>query len=476
MNAPVVRIFGVVLLLFGMLVFATSWWTVFGAEGLRDNPDNRRALLEEQRIKRGRILADDRRTLARPVPARNDTWTRRWPTGELFAHAVGYSYTSFGRSGLERYYNDQLIGRRTELVGVVDSLLGSEDVGDDLQTTLDPRAQQVAVDALGGRKGAVVALDVKTGRVLVMASEPSFDPNNLDAGNTFRRLSTDDQNSPLLNRATQGTYPPGSTMKTVTATAALDSGRYTPQSRVSGRNRKPISGVPLNNFGNEDFGDIDLTTALTNSVNTVWAEVGVKVGRKTMTEYMRRYGFFSDPPADYPGDQMVPSGVHVGRRNNLTPSNRRVDVGRVAIGQGGLEVTPLQMASVAQTIANGGVRMEPRLGRRVIDPDGRTIDDIAPAQAERVMSEQTAGELTAMMKQVVKEGTGTAAALEGVEVAGKTGTAELDIARRINQPWFIGFTSRVAVAVTVERVQGGTGGVVAAPIAKKVLEALGSRR
>jgi penicillin-binding protein A len=245
---------------------------------------------------------------------------------------------------------------------------------------------------------------------------------------------------------------------------------------VSGKNGKVISGVPLNNFGSEDFGDIDLTTALTNSVNTVWAEVGVKVGRKTMTEYMRRYGFFTDPPADYPGDQMVPSGVHADRRTNLTPSNPRVDVGRVAIGQGGLEVTPLQMASVAQTIANGGVRMEPRLGRRVIDPDGRTVDDIEPAQAERVMSAKTASELTAMMKQVVKEGTGTAAALEGVEVAGKTGTAELDIARRINQPWFIGFTSRVAVAVTVERVQGGTGGVVAAPIAKKVLEALGSRR
>jgi len=476
MNPPVVRIFGLVLLLFAILVFSTSWWTVFGAEGLRDNPNNRRALLEEQRIKRGRILAADRRTLARPVPAPNDTFTRRWPTGKLFAHAVGYSYTSFGRSGLERYYNDQLIGRRTELVGVVDSLLGSDDVGDDLQTTLDPRAQQVAVDALQGRKGAVVALDVPTGRVLVMASQPSFDPNNLDEGRTFQQLSTDDANSPLLNRATQGTYPPGSTMKTVTASAAIDSGRYTPQSRVSGRNGKPISGVPLNNFGNENFGDIDLTTALTNSVNTVWAEVGVKLGRATMTEYMRKFGFFTDPPMDYPADQMVPSGVHVGRRTNLTPKSGRVDVGRMAIGQGGLEVTPLQMASVAQTIANGGLRMEPRLGRRVIDPDGRTVDDIAPAEATRVMSEESARAVTAMMKQVVKEGTGTAAALEGVEVAGKTGTAELDIARRINQPWFIGFTSRVAVAATVERVQGGTGGVVAAPIAKKVLEALGSRR
>jgi penicillin-binding protein A len=476
MNAPVVRLFGLVLLLFGVLVFSTSWWTVFGAEGLRDNGANRRALLEEQKIKRGRILAADRKTLARPVPKPDGTYGRRWPTGKLFAQTVGYSYTQFGRSGLEQYYDDQLVGRRTELVGVVDSLLGSDDVGDDLQTTLEPHAQQVAVDALAGRKGAVVALDVKTGRVLVMASEPSYDPNGLDEDSTFQKLSTDDANSPLLNRATQGTYPPGSTMKVVTATAALDSGRFTPQSRVSGRNGKTISGVPLNNFGSEDFGDIDLTTALTHSVNTVWAEVGVKLGRRTMTEYMRRYGFFTDPPVDYPADQLVPSGVHVGRRTNLTPDSRRVDVGRMAIGQGGLEVTPLQMASVAQTIANGGVRMEPRLGRRVIDPDGRTIDDIGPAVATRVMSAQTAEELTAMMKQVVREGTGTAAALEGVEVAGKTGTAELDIARRINQPWFIGFTSRIAVAATVERVQAGTGGVVAAPIAKKVLEALGSRR
>jgi peptidoglycan glycosyltransferase len=476
MNGPIVRLFGLVLLLFGILVFSTSWWTVFGAEGLRDNHANRRALLEEQKIKRGRILAADRRILARPVPKADGTYGRRWPTGQLFAHAVGYSYTQFGRSGLEQYYDDQLVGRRTELVGVVDSLLGSDNVGDDLQTTLDPRAQQVAVDALAGRKGAVVALDVKTGRVLVMASEPSYDPNGLDRDDNFQELQTDDQNSPLLNRVTQATYPPGSTMKVVTATAALDSGRYTPQSRVSGRNGKPISGVPLNNFGGENFGDIDLTTALTHSVNTVWAEVGVKLGRARMAEYMRRFGFFSDPPIDYPADQLVPSGVHVGRRTDLTPRSGRVDVGRMAIGQGGLEVTPLQMATVAQTVANGGVRMEPRLGRRVIDPDGRTIDDIGPAVATRVMSEQTAQQLTAMMKQVVREGTGTAAALEGVEVAGKTGTAEIDIARRINQPWFIGFTGRVAVAATVEHVPGGTGGVVAAPIAKKVLEALGSRR
>jgi peptidoglycan glycosyltransferase len=474
MNVPVVRLFGVVLVLFGALVFATSWWTVFGAERLRDNPSNRRALLAEQRIDRGRITARDGRTLARSVPGPRETFRRRWPTGPLFAHAVGYSYTQFGRSGTERFRNDALTGRRTELVGIVESLLGEDEVGDDVQTSLDLRAQRTAVQALRGRKGAVVALAVSSGRVLAMASTPSYDPNGLDEGNRFRELNADDRNAPLLNRATQATYPPGSTMKAVTAAAALDSGRYRPDSRVDGRNGKRISGVPLNNFGNEDFGAIDLTTALTRSVNTVWAEVGVELGRERMTDYMRKFGFFEDPPLDYPADQLAPSTVRIGRRT-ATPRSDRVDLGRVAIGQGGLEVTPLQMASVAQTIANGGVRMEPRIARKIVDPDGRTVDEEDPAEAERVISGAVARNLTAMMRNVVREGTGTAAALEGVEVAGKTGTAELDIQRRINQPWFIGFTDEVAVAVTLERIPGGQGGVDAAPIAKQVLQALGER-
>src|SRR4051812_5002701 len=200
-------------------------------------------------------------------------------------------------------------------------------------------------------------------------------------------------------------------MRAGRAPAALDSGRYTPQSRVSGRNGKPISGVPLNNFSGEDFGDIDLTTALTHSVNTVWAEVGVKLGRATMVEYMQRYGFGTDPPMDYPAEQMQPSGSY--RRGKvISERSRFVDVGRTAIGQALLLVTPLQMATVAQTIGNGGLRMEPRLVEKVVDPDGRTVDEPLPKTAERVMSADTAAKLTAMMKQVVREGTGTAAALE----------------------------------------------------------------
>ena len=296
----------------------------------------------------------------------------------------------------------------------------------------------------------------------MLAAKPSFDPNGDDCGAN-------------LNLATQGLFPPGSTMKAVTASAAIDSGKYQPDSRVSGQNGKEISGAPLNNFGDEDFGDIDLTFALTNSVNTVWAEVAEKLGKRTMADYMEKFGFFADPPMDYPDNQMVASGVNKGRKRLVKPTSDRVDIGRVAIGQGDLEVTPLQMATVAQTIGNGGVRMEPRLVAKVVDQDGRTVDEPLPEEAERVMSEDSAQKVGDMMRNVVKEGTGTAAALEGIDVAGKTGTAEVNL-QGLNDPWFIGFSDRFAVAVVFDRVHGGTGGTVSAPVAAKVLESLGERK
>jgi penicillin-binding protein A len=473
MNRPVLRLFGLVVVLFGVLVVFTSRWTVFEAEALRDNELNRRELLQEQRIRRGTIRSADGKVLARSVPKAGDTFGRRYPTGELFAHAIGYSYTSIGRAGLERSRNDELTGRRTELVSALESILGRSNEGDDIRTTLDARAQQAAMDALGAsdHKGALVALNVKTGGVLAMASSPGYDPNGLGERATFARLNRDEANAPLLNRATQNGYPPGSTMKVVTAAAALDSGRYRPDSLVDGSNGKRISGVPLNNFGSQDYGQIDLTFALTNSVNTVWAEVGEKLGGGTMQRYMERFGFYAEPPMDYPDQQMTASGVR--KRGDLAPmTSDAVDVGRVAIGQGDLFATPLQMASVAQAIGNAGVRLKPHIMAKSVDPDGRTVDEVEPEEAAQVISRQTARDLTVMMKQVVREGTGTAAALEGVEVAGKTGTAELNNSG-LNQPWFMGFTPEVAVAVTLERFQGGTGGETAAPIAKAVLQSLG---
>jgi peptidoglycan glycosyltransferase len=458
MNAPVVRLFVVVVVLFAVLIGFTSRWTVFEADALRANSANHRELLQAERIKRGVIRAADGSVLANSRKIDATRYARRYPTGDLFAQPVGYFSVVRGTNGLEDFYNDPLSGNETNAIGALERLLGPRNVGDDLKTTLSPKAQKAAYAGLNGRAGAVVALDVRSGAVRALAATPSFDPSDPAKANTF-------------NRSTQGRYPPGSTFKTVTAAAALDSGRYTPGSQVNGRNHQVISGAPLDNFGGEDFGNIDLTFALTHSVNTVWAQVGVKLGKRTMAGYMKKFGFYSDPPMDYPDEQMLPSGEY---RNGklLGPASRFIDVGRMAIGQDKLLVTPLQMASVAQTIGNGGVRMEPRLVQKVVDPDGRTTDTPLPKEAERVMSSASADALTAMMKNVVREGTGTAAALEGVELAGKTGTAEIDPAAGINDLWFIGFTPDVAVAVVIER-QKGQGGTVAAPVAKQVLQALG---
>ena len=472
MNAPIARLFVVVVVLFAVLVGFTSRWTVFDANALRDNPKNRRELLEEQKIRRGLIRAGDDAVLARSLKQPDDSYVRTYPPGRLFSHAVGYSFVRQGRAGLERFYDDDLSGRSGELGSLLDRLSGSEQQGDNLVTSLDPAAQRVALQQLAGRKGAVVALDPRTGAIRVMASVPGYDPNTVKNQQQFNALNRD-QDAPLLNRNTQAGYPPGSTFKVVTAIAAIDSGRYTPDSQISGRNGKRISGVPLNNDQGETFGDITLTEALTKSVNTVFGEIGEKLGKATMKKYMDRLGFGRPVEVDLPRDERAASGERL--RGHIIPAtNGAVDVGRMAIGQDKLTVTPLQMAMVAASVANRGKLMKPHIGDRVVDRDGRTVRRIAPEEMSQVMSADTASQVGAMMSQVVKEGTGTAAALEGIDVAGKTGTAEVGHGCP-NQLWFIAFAPaqdpRVAIAVTVE-CGTGFGGTVAAPIAKAVMQEL----
>jgi peptidoglycan glycosyltransferase len=471
-NAPITRVFGLFVLLFAVLVFATSWWTEFGANRLRDNPLNRRQLLEDAKIKRGAITADDGSVLARSVKATGDTYRRIYPSN-IFSHEVGYSFTTLGRTGLEKSRNGPLTGQGGEVQSIIDQLSGKRKAGDEVVTTLDPAAQKVALAQLAGRKGSVVALEPSTGKVRVMASVPGFDQNRVPTH--FRQLNRD-TDAPLLNRSTQAGYPPGSTFKVVTAAAAIDSGKFTPDSTLNGDSNIKISGVPLRNDGNQDFGPIPLTDALTHSVNTVWAQVGERLGKGTMAKYMERFGFYRKPPLDFPSEQKRASGEFGKSGRLLPPTSPKIDVGRMAIGQDKLAVTPLQMAEVAATVANGGVRVKPRLTSKWRDPDGRTVETINPQTAARVMSASSARTLGGMMTKVVQEGTGTAAALQGIDVAGKTGTAEIDVTNNITQPWFIAFAPashpRIAIAVTVERSDGGFGGTVAAPIAKVVMEQL----
>lgn len=471
MNRQIVQLFGLSLLLFATLVAFTSRWTVLESEELANDPSNRRALIEEQQTPRGLVKAADGTVLARSNPrgrGQRRTFVRTYPTGSLFAHSVGYSFIEQGRAGLEQSRNEALAGEEDEFETIFSQLQEEAREGSDVTTTLDPAAQQVAIDALGGQTGSVVALEPQTGRVRVMASLPSFDPNQI----------VDEQGQvDVLNRATQSRYPPGSTFKVVTAAAALESGEFTPESIVDGSSPKTISGAPLANSGGANFGAVSLTDALTNSVNTVWAEVAETIGPEVLLDTMAKFGFGQDPPLDYPDGQMEPSGIR-NSDGELVESDGGFDVGRVAIGQGGEEgqtlVTPLQMAMVAGAVGNDGVLMQPRLTEQVVARDGRVEDRIQPQQVNRVMSTENADQLALMMSRVVEEGTGTAAALADIDVAGKTGTAEVDNATS-NQAWFIAFAPvddpQMAIAVTIERTQG-QGGTEAAPIAATVLQEL----
>jgi peptidoglycan glycosyltransferase len=479
MSRPIMRLFATIVLLFAILVIWTSRWSVLDAKDLRDNALNKRPLLAQLHVKRGAIKAADGSLLARSVRGPGGTFKRAYPTGSLFGHPVGYAIVALNQlAGIERSRNDELSRQSDELGSLADQLQGKREQGDAVITTLDPAAQRIATEQLAatGSPGAVVALDPRTGAVKVMASTPGYDPNALDQRGVFRALNAAGSGAPLLDRATQSSYAPGSTFKVVTAAAAIDSGRYTPDSVIDGSSPKTISGVPLRNDLGESYGPISLTTAMTNSVNTVFGQIGEALGKQTMADYMRRFGFYAKPPLDYPADEMLASGERL--NGKLLPvTSDQVDVGRMAIGQDKLAVTPLQMALVVAAIANGGKLMKPHLTDRIVDPDGRTVERIDPEVASTPVSAATAEQVNQMMRTVVESGTGTAVQLPGIEVAGKTGTAEIGVTgANLTQPSFVAFAPadnpRIAIAVTVERSQGGFGGTVAAPIARAVLESL----
>jgi peptidoglycan glycosyltransferase len=484
MNAPIVRLYVLVLALFATVVGFTSYWAIFDADELRERPDNRRSLIEAQKIPRGTITTVDGTEVAVSVPqgrGNQKIFTRDYPQGALFGHPIGYSFVEFGQTEIERSENDVLIGRENEFTSILEDLEGQVEEGSDLTVTLDADAQRTAQQgiqnaiSIPGTGGALVAIEPDTGAVRAMVSEPGYDPNRVP--DQFKQLNRDEENDPLVNRPTQSIYPPGSTMKVVTATAALDSGEFETSTTLNANSGIDISGVPLANAGGEDFGTIDMTEALTNSVNTYWAQVGEQLGTDTMVEYMERFGFYSDPRLDFPSDELEASGP---RNSDGELVRDGFDVGRVAIGQGGEEgqdlVTPIQMAQVASAVANGGQLMEPTFLQEVTDPDGRTTQELDPDVQSTVMSEETASQVAEMMTKVAEEGTASGLSVAGTTLAGKTGTAEIDPDAGLNQAWFIGFAPaddpQIAVAATIERCQGCFGGDTAGPIATAVMESL----
>ena len=483
MNKQIIKLFAFIVVLFGVLIGFTSYWSVFDAKALKEKEANKRPLFEQQQIRRGRILAADGTVIAKSVAkgkGANLRYVRRYPEGNLYGHPIGYSFAEQGDAEFEQFHNDELVGENSEFESILDEVTGRKQEGNDIVTNIDAEAQRVALSDLEAAGfGAVVAIEPSTGEVKVMASNTPYNPNAIPY--KLEKLNNEKVTTPLYNRATQGLYPPGSTFKVVTAAAGLESGTITPETAINSPGSIIDEGHTLANDFDTDWGDITLDTALTNSVNTFFGQLGQKIGQDRLFETMEKFGFNAKPPIDLPEDEVEVSGVHDLEEDRLLRRNDPVDLARVAIGQERLLATPLQIAMVAAAVANKGKLMKPQIWNRVIDPDGRVVKRLDPSEYSEAVSSKTAEELTTAMEGVVREGTGTNAAIPGVPVAGKTGTAETpgNLAcgggSEENQAWFMGFAPasepKIAIAATVECTTE-FGNDVAAPIFRDVAETI----
>jgi penicillin-binding protein A len=475
-NRQITRITTVVLVLFGALFVNLNVITMLNADDIANHPGNRRIIIREYAIERGPIVVGEE-AIARSVPSGGQyAYLRTYPDAELYAHLTGYYSIVLQRSGLEAALNEDLTGRSTEVVAqnLGELLGGSDRPGNAVELTIDPVVQRAARDALGDREGAVVALNPRTGAILASYANPTFDPNPLSSHdpaiiNDAWLPLRDAENRPLVDRATRELYAPGSTFKVITAAAALESGLEPttsfPDERVYD---VPQTDADIGNFagGVCAGGDtINLADAFRVSCNTVFARLGVELGDQALIDQAERFGFNAVPPYELgvvasaiPGELDVPSSA------------------QSAIGQRDVRATTMQMALVASSIANGGPIMVPHVVAAVRDPDGQRLRSPEVRRWTELpgngvpVSPRTAEQLRTMMLTTVRSGTGTRAMIDGVDVGGKTGTAQT-----AGDPtaWFIGFAGQdVAIAVVVpDAGPSATGGGTAAPIAREVLDA-----
>ena len=478
MNEPVRKLSVVVLVMFLALMIAASWIQVVTAGSLNSDSRNVRTLYREFGNFRGPFVVDgDRVVYSKPVDD-SFNYQRTYSNGELYASATGYYSIVYGKTALEQTENALLAGTSDALFWnrLRDLLGGREQQGASIELTLRAQLQKTAMEQLGNQKGAVVAIDPRTGEILAMVTSPTFDPALLaghdtqEVNDAYEKLDAD-PDGPLINRAIAGdTYPPGSTFKLVVSAAALEAG-YTPDSTVYAPDELPLPGstATIQNYGGESCGkteQITLEQALTVSCNTAFADLGITLGWSAIEDKAKEFGWT---------DTFRVPLVVTPSRLPINPSD--ASVGQSSLGQFDVRATPMQMAMVAAAIANNGRLMTPYLVDTVRASDLSVIEKSTPVPYGRPLSSSEAADMTQMMVSVVENGTGQAAKIPGVTVAGKTGTAQTGLDTPPHA-WFVGFAPAdnpvVAVAVIVEN--GGslgdeaTGGKVAAPIAKAVMQ------
>jgi peptidoglycan glycosyltransferase len=483
-NKPIRTMAIFCLLLFLALMVNATYLQYVKAGSLNENALNRRVIEDAYSRDRGAIIVGrDPVAESKPVDDRYK-FLRTYAQPARYAHVTGW-FSYFSQSGIERSQNDVLSGDDSRLFvrRLVDMLSNTDAKGGSVQLTLSAAAQNAAYDglqALGADvQGAVVAIEPSTGRILAMVSSPSFDPNQL-ASHDFAAVQRADEklnaraDQPKLNRAIQTTLPPGSTFKLITATAALESGNYTADTPVPGgpTYRLPHTNTVLNNGGRACGTDkIPMTQALEQSCNTTFLALAAELGQKRMRAQAEAFGFNSTALKDLPGQ-----AVSVYPTQDLEDSF----LAQTGIGQYDVKATPLQMAMVVSAIANGGLLMRPYIVDEIRSANFDTLDKTEPQDLSEAMSSSTARDLTTMLVSVVQRGTAGPAAIPGVQVAGKTGTAQAGRNDIGNYAWFVSFAPadnpQVAVAVMIQNAHvpndDVSGSGLAGPIAKAVMEAV----
>jgi len=452
----ITRLGSVLLLAYLVLLLAATYWQVVRAEDIANDPDTnaRRMDAEAQRVKRGRILDRNGVVLAETIEQPDGTLVRQYSDPGA-AHVVGYYSARFGASGAEAAADETLrgVGGPASPQDLAEDLLHIREEGDDVRLTLDSKLQQAAEQAMGDDPGALVAIDPRNGDILAMVSVPGFDPN-VPIDDQFETL-TSREDSPLLNRATQGLYTPGSTFKTVTLAAALQAGLVDADTPATCPASIDVLGFPVTS-NNEPAGKRtrNVADAYAYSCNTYFAQLGIEVGEERLTETARAFGLLDPVPVELPT---------VAGRLFTTPGYLSSDQGLAvtAFGQGELQLTPLQLALVAAAAANDGMVPKPRL-----------LMSTDPEDWRRALSPEAAHELAGIMEYGVQQGWAATAAVPGISVAGKTGSAEVAPGES-SHAVFIAFAPveepQIAIAVLKERA--GAGSTVAGPVVRAVLQA-----